>query len=82
MKRKYPGSGHGAITSVYLAIDNMAWLRERQKCGHSISETVNRAILLVRNLETASVGADAAAIHDETEVERIEELEAEDHGCH
>ena len=65
VKRKYPGTGYGAIASVYVAIDNMAWLRERQRLGHSISETVNRAILLVRNLESVSVGADADAIHDE-----------------
>ncbi len=65
MKRKYQGEGQGVIQTLYIATDNSIWLRERRKSGDSMSGIVNRALLLMRNLEAVSYAADADAVHDE-----------------
>ncbi len=59
MKRKYHGEGQGVIQTLYISTDNMVWLRERRKSGDSMSGVVNRALLLIRNLEAVSYAADA-----------------------
>ncbi len=58
-RRKYHGEGQGVIQTLYIATDNMAWLRERRKSGDSMSGIVNRALLLLRNQEAVSYAADA-----------------------
>ena len=58
-RRKYQGQGQGIIQTLYIAPDNIAWLRERRKSGDSMSGIVNRALLLIRNLEAVSYAADA-----------------------
>ena len=58
-KRIYSGTDRGTILTLYIAPGNIEWLRERRKAGDSMSGIVNRALLLLRNLEAVSYAADA-----------------------